>query len=427
MLTARRRWLAVCGAWVSCGAPVAGCAGLFSNAGSHRARTSSVAAGAPGGASVRVPPVAGVSAGGYAGYVVLGDGHVWAWGDGLEGQLGRGGASGLRTTPVKVPGIANVVAVTGGANTAYALQRGGRVWAWGDDAEDELGDAGGHAGKTPVEVHVPGRIVSIAAGMFSAYALRRDGKVWAWGENSVGQLGKTGAEVASGTPRPVARLSGVAAVAAGAGDGYALRRDGHVWAWGEDSFGQLGTGGCSAARAIRPDGSPCPAAGVPVQVQGLGVVTAIAAGANTGYALRRDGTVWAWGDNSFGALGAGTRRSSTQRPVRVAGLEHVAAIAAGSNTGYAVLRDGSVRAWGRGTDGELGDGHFSDRGVPGRVLGLAGTAQVTGGGAMGYALDRRGRVWAWGSGFYGQLGNGQRLTLSQPTLVLKISRLAASL
>ena len=46
---------------------------------------------------------------------------------------------------------------------------------------------------------------------------------------------------------------------------------------------------------------------------------------------------------------------------------------------------------------------------------------------MGYALDRRGRVWAWGSGFYGQLGNGQRLTLSQPTLVLKISRLAASL
>ena len=63
---------------------------------------------------------------------------MWAWGDGLEGQLGRGGASGLRTTPVKVPGIANVLAVTGGANTAYALQRSGRVWAWGDDAEDEL-------------------------------------------------------------------------------------------------------------------------------------------------------------------------------------------------------------------------------------------------------------------------------------------------
>jgi hypothetical protein len=295
------------------------------------------------------------------------------------------------------------------------------VAAWGDDSADELGDSGGRGREMPVLVHVPGEVLSIAAGMFSAYALRRDGIVWSWGENSVGQLGTSGAEVASGTPRPVARLSGVVAVAAGAGDGYALRRDGTVWAWGDDSLGQLGAAGCRSTQATSPDGSRCEPVGVPVKMHGLEEVRAVVAGANTAYALRRDGTVWAWGDNSFGALGAGIGRSFVARPVPVAGLKRVVAIGAGSNAAYAVERDGSVRAWGRGLDGQLGDGRFANRAVPTRVLGLAGAAQVVGGGAMAYALDRDGRIWAWGSGFYGQLGNGLRLSVAQPTRVLKLS------
>jgi alpha-tubulin suppressor-like RCC1 family protein len=159
-----------------------------------------------------------------------------------------------------------------------------------------------------------------------------------------------------------------------------------------------------------------------LRVRGLAGVRAIAAGANTGYALRHDGTVWAWGDNSFGALGAGTRRPFEPLPVRVAGLERVVAIGAGSDTAYAVLRDGSVRAWGRGGDGQIGDGATANRSLPARVLGLAGVVQIAGGGAMGYALDRSGRLWAWGSGFYGQLGNGLRQSVTRPTLVLRLSR-----
>lgn len=216
----------------------------------------------------------------------------------------------------------------------------------GDDAEDELGDAGGRGRELPVHVRLPSGIVSLAAGMFSAYALRHDGTVWAWGENSVGQLGTAAAEVASGRPRPVRRLSNIVAIAAGASDGYALRRDGTVWAWGDNSFGQLGTRGCSTAKAPRQDGSKCVALGVPVRVRGIEAVKAIAVGANTAYALRRDGTVWAWGDNSFGALGAGTGRLFAGRPAPVADLARVVAIGAGANTAYAVVSDGTVRAWG---------------------------------------------------------------------------------
>jgi alpha-tubulin suppressor-like RCC1 family protein len=77
-------------------------------------------------------------------------------------------------------------------------------------------------------------------------------------------------------------------------------------------------------------------------------------------------------------------------------------------------------AWGRGIDGELGDGNATNRAVPTRVLTRAPIRQVKGGGAMAYALDRRGRIWAWGSGLYGQLGNGYLVSLDEPTRVLRL-------
>ena len=152
-------------------------------------------------------------------------------------------------------------------------------------------------------------------------------------------------------------------------------------------------------------------------------MTAIAAGADTAYALRRDGTVWGWGDGSFGALGIRNGGPYADQPVRIRGLQHVVAIAAGTYTGYAILRDGSVWAWGRGVDGELGDGSAANRAVPTRALALTGVIRLGGGGTTAYALDRHGQVWAWGSGLYGQLGNGRILVgVDTPILVPKLAQ-----
>jgi hypothetical protein len=87
-------------------------------------------------ATAAAPAVAAIAAGGFAGYEVLSDGRVWAWGDDLEGQIGTAGRWRWGSSPVLVRAVAHVVAVAGGENSAYAIERGGTVWAWGDDGQD---------------------------------------------------------------------------------------------------------------------------------------------------------------------------------------------------------------------------------------------------------------------------------------------------
>ncbi len=152
-------------------------------------------------------------------------------------------------------------------------------------------------------------------------------------------------------PVKVKGLNGVVAIAGGFSGGYALLSDGTVWAWGAGAFGQLGNGYSNPdTQADSCDGEKrtltyyC--SSVPVEVKGLNGVIAIAGGANSGYALLSDGTVWAWGGGGWRQLGNGDpqpdscdTQSTTFEgycssvPVEVSGLDDVVAIAGGYSSG----------------------------------------------------------------------------------------------
>ncbi len=155
----------------------------------------------------------------------------------------------------------------------------------------------------------------IACGGNHTISLKSDGTVWAWGRNGDGQLGY-GTDTYSKTPVQVKTDSkgndfgDVTAIAGGFFHTIALKKDGTVWAWG-DSRGQLTTDSKT-----------------PVQVSGLSGVTAIAGGGYHSLALKSDGTVWAWGYNGGGQLGDGTKTDSNT-PVQVSSLSGVTAIAGG--------------------------------------------------------------------------------------------------
>lgn len=278
--------------------------------------------------------------------------------------------------------------------------------------------------------HLTG-IASVATGKGAhSLAVAEDGTVWAWGRNTYGQLGNASA-ADSGVPVQVhgpagdGYLGDIVAVAAGNCHSLALRRDGSVWAWGYNNYGQLGDNSTTSRS-------------VPVQVAGSGGigyltgVKGIAAGRDHTAALLTDGTVRTWGYNAgdVGRLGAGLTTIHSKTPVHVLGrggegyLSGVKMIALGDGHSAALTDDGTVRTRGENDGGKLGDGSTSDSGFPVDVVGPGGNgcltevSAVSAGGGHTPALLENGTVRSWGFGNAGQLGNGNTLSSAIPVTVV---------
>ena len=150
--------------------------------------------------------------------------------------------------------------------------------------------------------------VAVADGLSMRFAIRADGSLWSWGLNASSQLAD-GSTTAREYPVPVLNtdlspFTNVVAVAAGSTHTLALTADGSVWAWGTNESGRLGDGTTTPrAHPVRVRNAAGPLTGM----------VAIAAGGMGGMALAHDGTVWTWGDNSFGQLGDNTTRRALTR------------------------------------------------------------------------------------------------------------------
>ncbi len=182
--------------------------------------------------------------------------------------------------------------------------------------------------------------------------------MWAWGSNESGELGISPTlTFESGSPKQVHGLSGIVAIAAGARHVLALDGKGVLWAWGADENGQLGDGThCGPYACLRFQ---------PQRVAGLNAILTMAAGGNNSAIITKNGQVWTWGDNGYGQLGADLTCDSVtdqhcalNRPVRVVGLAHATSVAIGSDSfgGFmvALRNDHSAGCWGDNGSDELG-------------------------------------------------------------------------
>jgi alpha-tubulin suppressor-like RCC1 family protein len=329
--------------------------------------------------------------------------HAVAWGFNASGQLGDGSQT-TRSTPVAVaePGL-GFSQIAAGVDHSAAIAADGTVWTWGANGYGQLGDGTMSSQLTPVRVPGLVNIIKIAAGSRFTLAVRSDGTLWSWGRNDLGQLGTGTTGAAQSVPQQVPGLANIVEVAAGSRHSLVVRADRTVWAWGYNGLGQLGDG----TETDRP---------TPRRVHALTGAVHIDAGTAHSVAALTNGTVWAWGYNGLGQLGDGTDVNRLA-PVKATGLAHIIDVAAGSSHSLAVGGDGTLYAWGSNPSGQLGDGTQTGRFAPASVPGLSGIVQATAGFEMSAALRGDGTVWTCGDNQFGQLGDGTHTMRNTPVQV----------
>jgi alpha-tubulin suppressor-like RCC1 family protein len=317
-------------------------------------------------------------------------GAVWAWGLNSYGQLGDGSTV-KRPARARVIGLHNAVAVAAGAFHSLALDQQGQVWGWGLNLAGQV-EPGASVKQyfAPVLVAGLSNVHSISAGEAHSLALKNDGTVWTWGSNSSGQLGNGTTDSKKGLAQ-VQGLQQIVAASAGSGHSLAASSDGTVWAWGKNSYGQIGDG-TTGSRKLTP-----------VRVAGMSGALSVSAGYDFSVAADREGKVWAWGRNVYGQLGDGTaitRRSA----VAVKNLGGITQVVSGKVHTVALAKDGTLWAWGSNDLGQLGDGTTTDRSVPVQVKSIQDVVGIAAGPSTTLAIDRRGRIWVWGRNVYGPSG-----------------------
>ncbi len=307
-----------------------------------------------------------ISAGGYATIAVRANGTAWAWGSNANGQLGMGTASTSRLSPVSVVGgFTDWVQVSAGQNHGLGLRSNGTVWSWGQNGQGQIGDGLSDPisiRSSPVSV-VGGFTdwvqVTTGSSAFHSIGLRANGTLWGWGRNTNGQLGDNTNISKSSPVSVVGGFTDWVQVSAGGAHSIGVRANGTAWAWGLGSSGRLGDGTSSSSNTLSP---------VSV-VGGFTDWVQVSAGGAHSIGVRANGTAWAWGYNGSGQLGT-NNTTGTSSPVSVVGgfMDWVQ-LDAGLSHNIGVRSNGTAWAWGTNIYGQLGDNTSVSKSSPVSVVG----------------------------------------------------------
>ena len=366
------------------------------------------------------PPL-NVSANRYHSVALKGDGTLWAWGLNNRGQLGDG-TTDDSSFPKRVTVGTTWVSVAAGGYHTVAIRDDGTIWAWGLNNKGQLGNGTTIESHNPAQVDVAGNDwVSIAAGLDFTVALKSDGTLWAWGDNSAGQIGGDPVSLSySETPRQISTDTDWAAVSCGALHCLALKKNGKLYAWGDNDLGgQLGIGDTYGDVLF---------SSVPLKVNNDTDWAVVAAGGFHNLAIKSDGTLYAWGDNSSGQLGRITDDNQSNVPIPVDAAVDWTSIACGYSHSLALKGDGYLYAWGDNFYGQLANGTFNVA-SPYYAHAMVGSDDdawtgVFSGAYHSFATKSGSDLlWTWGYDNYGQLGDfgGANKNVLTPAVIFTLN------
>jgi alpha-tubulin suppressor-like RCC1 family protein len=269
-------------------------------------------------------------------------GTLWTWGYNHNGQLGNSNVTAY-SSPIQVGSLPNWKQVAaGGSGFTVAVKTDGTLWTWGTNSSGQLGNSNSTKYSSPVQVGSLTNWKQVACSDTAVAAIKTDGTLWAWGYGSRGQLGN-GTRTYYSSPVQVGSLTNWKQVSCGAECCAAIKTDGTLWTWGYNNDGQLGNGTIAWYSS-------------PIQVGSLTTWTQVSSGSYNTSAVKNDGTLWTWGANQYGQLGVGVVANGYSSPIQVGALTNWKQVACGALFMAAIKTDGTQWAWGDATNGALGNG-----------------------------------------------------------------------
>ena len=335
----------------------------------------------------------------------IGD-QLWGWGKNDSGQLGINIRGSNISTPVTTfSGNTQWQSVSKGQLITAAIKTNGSLWVWG--ATDYLGV--GPTGSTlyfstPVTTFAGGNDwKQVSCGRNHMAAIKYDGSLWVWGGQSFGELGVNSEQAAKNTPvTTFAGGNNWKQVSCGHYFTSAIKTDGSLWVWGNNSNATLGTGStvgnCVTPVTTYAGGNDWKQVSVNHSCVG---------------AIKTDGSLWMWGKNDFGNLGTNDTGTKSTPVTTYAGGNDWKQVTTSYNSMAAIKTDGSLWTCGYNSNGNLGTNDVVTRLTP--VTTFAGGnnwKQVE----MGNnddtiaAIKTDGSLWLWGYGNYGSHGLGPDTT-----------------
>lgn len=286
--------------------------------------------------------------------------------------------------------------ISAGSSHTATIASNGTIWAWGSNYYGEIGDGTNSDKNVPTASGSTSGWQSIVAGGMVTFAIKTDGTLWAAGMNTAGQLGD-GTMTNRNTLTQIGTDTNWKTVSTHKSTDLthtlAIKNNGALWAWGENTEGQLGDG-TNINRTI------------PTIIGSESNWQSVSAGYKSTAAIKINGTLWTWGANNYGVLGDGSTGSNRNTPAQVGNDTDWRMVSVGNSFMLAIKNNGTLWAAGYNVVGQLGDGTYNNRNTIIQIGTDTNWIAVSAGGSHSLALKGDGTLWAWGNKIHGQLGMG---------------------